>query len=170
MHVAADLQHAPPGVDIFVNLHTHDLLDDDLFSPTAPLSTYAKRIILEITERTALDEVQDVPRRVGMLRALGYRIAIDDLGAGYAGLSTFAQLEPDVVKLDMSLVRHINTTPTKRKLMKTMVNLCKELGMAVIAEGIETVEERDTLHQLGCDLMQGFLFAVPERGFQAVEL
>lgn len=168
--VAADIRHAPENVDIFVNLHTHDLLDEELFSPDAPLSAFAKRIILEITERTALDEVKDVPRRVGVLRALGYRIAIDDLGAGYAGLATFAQLEPDVVKLDMSLVRDINTTSTKRKLMKTMVNLCQELGMAVIAEGIETVEERDTLQSLGCDLMQGFLFALPERGFQTVVL
>jgi EAL domain-containing protein (putative c-di-GMP-specific phosphodiesterase class I)/CheY-like chemotaxis protein len=168
--VAADIRHAPEHVDIYVNLHTHDLLDDELFSPNAPLSAFAKRIILEITERTALDEVQDVPRRIGVLRALGYRIAIDDLGAGYAGLATFAQLEPDVVKLDMSLVRDINTTPTKRKLMKTMVNLCQELGMAVIAEGIETLEERDTLQSLGCDLMQGFLFALPERGFQTVIL
>lgn len=168
--VAADIRHAPGNVDVFVNLHTHDLLDEDLFSPNAPLSSFAKRVILEITERTALDEVKDVPRRVGVLRALGYRIAIDDLGAGYAGLATFAQLEPDVVKLDMSLVRHIDTAPTKRKLMKTMVNLCQELGMAVIAEGIETVEERDTLQSLGCDLMQGFLFAQPERGFQTLVL
>jgi EAL domain-containing protein (putative c-di-GMP-specific phosphodiesterase class I) len=166
--VAASISQAPPGANIFVNLHTRDLLDEELFAPSSPLSAYAPQLVFEITERTALDEVQDVPTRVAALRDLGYRIAIDDLGAGYAGLTTFAQLEPEVVKLDMSLVRGVHTTPTKRKLIQTMATLCQELGMLVIAEGIETVAERDILEQLGCDLMQGFYFAKPGRGFPPV--
>jgi len=168
LKVAQALPQAPKDVNIFVNLHTLDLLDDELFSKNSPLAPYAPKLVFEITERTALDEVQDVPSRVATLRELGYRIAIDDLGAGYAGLTTFAQLEPEVVKLDMSLVRGVNTTPTKRKLIQTMATLCQELGMLVIAEGIETVDERDILEQLGCDLMQGFYFARPERGFPNV--
>lgn len=168
--VADDIRYAPEQAQIFVNLHAYDLLDEHLYDRHTPLSKMARRVILEITERTALDQVADVTDRISALRALGYRIAVDDLGAGYAGLAMFAQLEPDVVKLDMSLVRNINTIATKRKLMQTMVKLCGELGMAVIAEGIETLEERDTLCQLGCDLMQGYLFALPERGFQDIRI
>lgn len=166
--VAQKIAVVPDNAAIFVNLHTLDLLDDNLYAPNAPLSAYAKKIVLEITERTALDEVKDVPARVAALRQLGFRIAIDDLGAGYAGLTTFAQLEPEVVKLDMSLVRDVHNQPTKRKLVQTMVTLCKELGIEVIAEGIETEPERDCLLEQGCDLLQGYLFAKPQREFPKV--
>jgi EAL domain-containing protein (putative c-di-GMP-specific phosphodiesterase class I) len=98
---------------------------------------------------------------VRSLRALGFRIAIDDLGAGYAGLTSFAILEPEVVKLDMSLVRGVNDEPIKRRLVSSMVTLCKELGILVVAEGIETEAERETLASVGCDLLQGFLLGRP---------
>lgn len=163
--VAKRICEAPPNVDIYVNLHTFDLLDDDLFDPNAPLSCYARRVVLEITERIALDEVHDVPMRVAALRRLGFRIAVDDLGAGYAGLASFAQLEPEVVKLDMSLIRGLHRTPTKRKVIQTLVNLCQELRIKVVAEGIETAQERECLMTLGCTVMQGYLFAVPDRNF-----
>ena len=81
--------------------------------------------------------------RVKRLRALGYRIAIDDLGAGYAGLTSFAQLEPEVVKVDMSLVRGIDGSPIKQKLVRSIIALCTELGIQLVAEGIETPAERD---------------------------
>ena len=163
--VSRAIPDAPDGVLIFVNLHTRDLLDDDLYRPDAVLAPFSRRIVYEITERTALDEVQDIPTRMADLRRLGYRIAIDDLGAGYAGLSTFAQLEPEVVKLDMSLIRDVHTQPTKRKLIQSMVSLCRELNMQVIAEGIEQVAEREVLSQLGINLMQGYLFGRPAPGF-----
>jgi EAL domain-containing protein (putative c-di-GMP-specific phosphodiesterase class I) len=152
-------------VNLFVNLHTRDLLDADLFSPDAPLTKIARRVVLEITERASLQEVADVQARVARLREMGFRIAVDDLGAGYAGLTSFALLEPEIVKLDMSLVRGIHKQPTKRTLVRTMISMCKELGMAVVGEGIETAEERDTLTELGCELMQGYLFARPGEAF-----
>ena len=99
------------------------------------------------------------------LRKFGYRIAIDDLGAGYAGLTSFAQLEPEVVKVDMSLVRGIDSSPVKQKLVRSIIALCTELGIQLVAEGIETPAERDTLVGLGGDLCQGYLFAKPGRGF-----
>ena len=102
---AQALLHRPADAYIFVNLHARDLLDEKLYEPAAPLSAFAQHLVFEITERVALDEIGDVHARIAALRRLGYRIAIDDLGAGYAGLTAFAQLEPDVVKLDMSLVR-----------------------------------------------------------------
>jgi EAL domain-containing protein (putative c-di-GMP-specific phosphodiesterase class I) len=102
---------------------------------------------------------------VTRLRGLGYRIAIDDLGAGYAGLTSFAQLEPEVVKVDMSLVRGIDSSPVKQKLVRSIIALCTELGIQLVAEGIETPAERDAVVALGGDLCQGYLFAKPGRGF-----
>jgi len=146
---------------IFVNLHPRDLEDADLFSATAPLSAVARRTVLEITERASLEDVKDVRERIGELRKLGFRIAVDDLGAGYAGLTTFAHLQPDFAKLDMSLVRNVDRDATKQRVVHTMARLCRELGVLVVAEGIETPAERDMLVELGCDLLQGFLFARP---------
>ena len=106
--------------------------------------------------------------RVDSLRKLGFRIAVDDLGAGYAGLTTFTLLQPDFVKLDMTLVRDIDADTTRQRVVGTMARLCRELGMSVVAEGIETVAERDTLLTLGCDLLQGYLFARPGPPFPRV--
>ncbi len=161
---------APSAIDghTFVNLHPLDLMDDSLFAPESPLSSIASRVVLEITERASLDHVKDVRTRIANLRQMGFRVAVDDLGAGYAGLASFAQLEPEVVKLDMALVRDIDKNATKKKLAESMVTLCRDLGMLVIAEGIETPAERDTLISLGCDHLQGYLFAKPGKPFPNV--
>lgn len=153
---------------LFVNLHPEDLLDPDLGASSSALAEIADRVVLEVTERASLDHVSDLRVRVRELRELGFRIAIDDLGAGYAGLTSFALLEPDIVKLDMALVRGINSNPVKRKLVASMTTLCKDMGMLVVAEGIETELERDVLIELGCDLLQGYLFARPGPPFPAV--
>lgn len=150
---------------IFVNLHASDLVDEHLLDPRSPLSAHAGRVVLEITERAGLDEVKDARARIESLKRMGYRIAVDDLGAGYAGLNSFAQLEPHIVKLDMALVRGVDQAPTKRKLIQSIVALCRDLGIEVVAEGVETAAERDVLAQLGCRLLQGYLFAKPDRGF-----
>jgi EAL domain-containing protein (putative c-di-GMP-specific phosphodiesterase class I) len=159
------LDRAPADALLFVNLHTRDLNDDDLFSPTSALAQHAARVVLEITERASLHQVDDIQTRVTELRKMGYRLAIDDIGAGYAGLTSFAMLEPEVVKLDMALVRDVHKTPTKRKLVGSMVNLCRDLNIKLVAEGVETLEERDALISLGCDLFQGYFFARPAPPF-----
>jgi EAL domain-containing protein (putative c-di-GMP-specific phosphodiesterase class I)/ActR/RegA family two-component response regulator len=159
---------APDDALLFVNLHPHDLNDDAILHPDSPLAKLAGRVVLEVTERAAVADGQDVRDRVAALRSLGYRIAIDDLGAGYAGLTAFAQLEPEVVKLDMSLVRDVHLQPTKRKLIRSMTELCHDMGRVVVAEGIESPLERDALAGLGCELMQGYLFARPGLPFPAV--
>jgi EAL domain-containing protein (putative c-di-GMP-specific phosphodiesterase class I) len=156
---------AAPHALLFVNLHARDLMDETLFSLESPLSAIAERVVLEITERSALDDVDDARAKVGRLRQMGFRIAVDDLGAGYAGLTSFATLEPELVKLDMTLVRRIDTSPTKQKLVRSVTALCKELGMMVVGEGVETRAERDVLVDCGCDLLQGFLLARPDRPF-----
>ncbi len=120
-------------------------------------------LLLEITERASLDAIGDVPSRMARLREHGFRIAIDDLGAGYSGLTSFTSLAPDFVKLDMSLIRDIHKTPVKRKLVHFVTALCRDLGVTVVAEGIEVAEERDAILELGCDLLQGYLFGKPAR-------
>ncbi|MEO7034693.1 MAG: EAL domain-containing protein [Polyangiaceae bacterium] len=162
---ASHMHKAPPDALLFVNLHSRDLLDDTLFSDDAPLSAIASRVVLEITERASLDDVADARARMAMLRARGFRIAVDDLGAGYAGLTSFVTLEPEVVKLDMSLIRDIDQHATKRKLVSSVTALCHELGLLVVAEGVETRAELDGVLACGCDLIQGYFVAKPGRPF-----
>jgi EAL domain-containing protein (putative c-di-GMP-specific phosphodiesterase class I) len=159
---AEPLASFPPGCSLFVNLHVTDLMDPELTSSESPLSKVADRVVLEITERSSLDEVKDVRMRIAALREIGFRIAVDDLGAGYAGLTSFTLLEPEIVKLDMKLVRDVNRSATKQKVIRSMTSLSKDMGMRVVAEGVETEAERDTLLALECDLLQGFLFASPD--------
>jgi EAL domain-containing protein (putative c-di-GMP-specific phosphodiesterase class I)/CheY-like chemotaxis protein len=164
--VARSAPAAPPTCKLFVNVHSSDLDDVDLFSPWAPLTTIAPSVVLEITERASLERVDGLGGRLEKLRRLGFQIAIDDLGAGYAGLSSFSQVEPEIVKLDMSLVRGIDTSSRKRSVVRSMLELAgRDLGMVVICEGVETGAERDTLAALGADLLQGYLFAKADREF-----
>jgi EAL domain-containing protein (putative c-di-GMP-specific phosphodiesterase class I)/CheY-like chemotaxis protein len=156
---------APERGRLFYNLHVASLVDESLYDPDSALASIADRVVLEVTERAALDEIRDARTRVKRLRDLGYQIAVDDLGAGYAGLNSFAQLEPDIVKLDMALIRDIDTSSTKQKLTRSIARVCSEMGLDVVAEGIETREERDCVVALGCDLLQGYLFARPGEPF-----
>jgi EAL domain-containing protein (putative c-di-GMP-specific phosphodiesterase class I) len=159
--VARSMDTVPSGASVFVNLHAQELADEGLFSSQAALSRGARTVVLEVTERAPLSDLSDLRPRIRALRELGYRIAVDDLGAGYAGLTSFAVLEPEVVKLDMSLIRGVDREPIKQRLVGSMVALCRELGILVVAEGIETRAERKALAGLGCDLLQGFLLGRP---------
>jgi EAL domain-containing protein (putative c-di-GMP-specific phosphodiesterase class I) len=145
----------------FVNLHPSELDDSSLYDPNAPFAAYAQRVIFEITERRSLAEITDLSARLARLREVGYRFALDDLGAGYAGLSSVADLAPDMIKLDMSLVRGVNQSATKQKLITSMASLARDLAVPLIAEGVETRDERRALLNLGCDYLQGYLFARP---------
>jgi EAL domain-containing protein (putative c-di-GMP-specific phosphodiesterase class I) len=164
-NVATPLTELVDGLSLFVNLHPRDLLDPQLIDPDQPLCRQASRVILEITERAQLGRIPDMPQRIAALRQVGFRIAVDDLGAGYSGLASFAQLEPEVVKLDMSLIRDIDTTVTKQRVVRSMVEICRDLGIQVVAEGIETANERDAVIDLGCDLLQGYHFGRPSPPF-----
>ncbi len=153
---------------LFLNLHPRDLADPHLLDASTELARMAPRVVLEITERAELEKVPGAMEALGQLRARDFRVAVDDLGSGYSGLTSFAMLEPDVVKLDMALVRGVDAHPTKRKLVKSVVELSREMKVLVVAEGIETPAERDTCRELGVDLLQGFLIARPGPAFPAV--
>lgn len=159
---------APSDCLLFLNILPLDLLDEDLYDPKSPIAAFADRIVLEVTERADLAKVKDALPRIQRLRAIGFRIAVDDLGAGYAGLSSFAALEPEFTKLDMSLIRGAHSSSVKQRVIGSIVTLCRDLGSRVVAEGIETAEDRDTLAKLGCELMQGYYFAKPAPPFPEI--
>lgn len=159
--VAADIELMRASEFAFLNLHPEDLLDPALYLPSAPLTRVAPRVVLELTDRASLDSVSDAHERVERLRALGFRIAIDDLGAGQGDSSTFGQLEPEFVKIDLSVIRGVDKDPSKKKMVHALVRLCHNMGKAVIAEGVENAGERDALVEAGCDYLQGFFLGIP---------
>lgn len=153
-------QQGLPGF-AFVNLHPLELNDDSLLDPRSPLSRFAPSVVLEVTERAHLDNVRNVTDRVARLRELGFRIALDDLGGGYAGLTSFVALVPDFVKIDGELVKGIDQHALRRRLVASIARVCSELGIPVVAEGIETSGEKEEALRAGCELLQGFLIGRP---------
>ncbi len=151
----------PHGTYLAVNLHPSDLADDELVDTRSPLSQVATRVVLEITEHASIERFEDLERRVAALRALGYRLALDDVGAGYAGLGTVTRFVPDVLKVDRSIVSGLHQSATKAKVIQSLAALCGELGATMVLEGVESVQEMVAARDLGCDLMQGFFFAMP---------
>lgn len=118
------------------------------------------QIIFEFTEDEDLD-TNHVLNILRSYRAMGFRTAIDDFGAGYAGLGLLSKFQPDIVKLDMALVRDIDTDPVKRAIVRNTLNMLRDLAIEPVCEGIETLGEHDVLRDLGVSLMQGYLLAQP---------
>ena len=120
-----------------------------------------QNIIFEVTEG---EHVVDRSHLIGIFREYrkhGLQTAIDDFGAGYAGLELLAAFQPDIVKMDMALVRDIDQRAPSRVIARAIVSICRELGIQLIAEGIETRAEFDVLQDLGIEIFQGYLFAKP---------
>lgn len=120
-----------------------------------------ERIIFEIAER---ENAADKAHLQGILHAYrrhGFLSAIDDFGAGYAGLNLLAEFQPDLLKIDMDLVRGIDGHPVRQAIVRSIVGLCDDLGVQALAEGVETEAELQVLRRLGIHLFQGYLFAKP---------
>jgi EAL domain-containing protein (putative c-di-GMP-specific phosphodiesterase class I) len=124
----------------------------------------AHRMMLEIVETLLLHEDEEVWADLAELREAGVRVAIDDFGTGYSSLSYLRQMALDVVKLDKSFVGEIALSAQQRALVEGIVQLANTLGLEVIAEGIETQEQRDILADIGCPYGQGYLFSKPLPG------
>ncbi len=159
--VAADVPALPAEASLFINLEVDQLFEVHLLGPSGPLHDHASRVVVELTEREAIADEDRLHERVAQLRSFGYRIAVDDLGAGYAGLTSFALLSPDVVKLDMDLVRDIHLSPTKQRILGAMASACIDLDIDCVAEGIECQEEAAEVMRLGCTLLQGYHLGRP---------
>lgn len=157
------LGRAHADTALFFNLHPDDLFGEGLEDEADPLAQVAPIVVLELIERVRLAEDASIRARVDHLRQRGFRIAIDDLGAGYASLSSVARLEPEFVKLDMGLVRGIDTDSVRRRIVRQLVVACHDIGATVVAEGVEVRGEFDALEELGVDLFQGYFIGRPMR-------
>ena len=157
---AAEALRANDSLNLFVNVDVEELIGP-LGENGDPLTEFASRVVLEITERSPISEMPEIRERSADLRRLGFRFAIDDLGGGYAGLSSLALMDPEFVKIDQALVHRLDSDPVKEKIVGSLVSLTRQLGIGCIVEGVETEAERDALLALDCDLMQGFLFGRP---------
>ncbi len=155
-----------PGDDLllFINAPSEDHWPAPRQGGGALLSPDAwpwRQIVFEITEKTPVRNKTTFARVVEWGRAAGVRFALDDVGAGYAGLSSYALVQPEFTKVDMGLVRGCDSDPTRRAIIASLVTLAHRTGSQVVAEGVETTAELETVRWLGVDLVQGFLLAQP---------
>jgi EAL domain-containing protein (putative c-di-GMP-specific phosphodiesterase class I)/GGDEF domain-containing protein len=166
------------GKKLFINVNPN-IIHDEKFKEKFPgknkagftktcLEEYGldfNNIIFEITERVAIIDSNAFMGSIKHYKDQNYQIAIDDVGAGYSGLNTIMNVRPNIMKLDMDLIRNIDKDETKQFLCKAMVDFCKNAGILLIAEGIETEEELKTLIKLNVDLGQGFFLDIPRQTF-----
>ncbi|TCP15179.1 EAL domain-containing protein (putative c-di-GMP-specific phosphodiesterase class I) [Crenobacter luteus] len=123
-----------------------------------------ERLIFEITENEQLVDKDHLKSIINEYKRQGFKTAIDDFGAGYSGLNLLAEFQPDIIKLDMALIRDIHVEPVRQAIVKGILGVCQSLGIDVIAEGIEHPDELAALQDFGVRLFQGYLFAKP--GFE----
>jgi EAL domain-containing protein (putative c-di-GMP-specific phosphodiesterase class I) len=171
--VAAIALAAKLGVNCHLNLN---FLPQGLYlcadSVSAALEAAARsrlpveRIILEVTEGEVIDDQANFSARLNEFRSQGLSVAIDDFGAGYAGLNLLADFQPDQIKIDMTLVRGIERHGPRQAIVRAIIQVCADLGVDVIAEGIETLAEYLWFSEQGVRLFQGYLFARP--GFECL--
>jgi len=143
---------------LFLNVDPHDF-SDPAFNENEVKNP--ERVVIEITERTAIKDYPKFRERLRIFREKGFRFAVDDAGSGYAGLGSIANLEPNFIKLDISLINAIDTNFIKQNLVETMVKFANDHGAMVIAEGVERAEEFKAVQELGVHLVQGFFLHRP---------
>ena len=152
IHVSFNLssrQLYEPGVVV----QLQDIMQEEGVDPSC--------LEFEITETIVMDDIEVAQEVLSGLRAIGARVAIDDFGTGYSSLSYLTRLPVNTVKIDREFVKKIPGTRKDRSICTAVISMAHSLDMEVVAEGVETVEQRDFLTQLGCDQMQGYLFSKP---------
>jgi EAL domain-containing protein (putative c-di-GMP-specific phosphodiesterase class I)/AmiR/NasT family two-component response regulator len=160
---AADWMHRLPlNISLFMNLHPDELAHPDgVCERLEPLTPWANRVVLEITERSRLQGIEAWEESVDRVTQMGFSIAVDDLGAGYSSLSVLAELQPKYIKVDMSIVRGIDSEPRKQRLVDLLCRFAEATDSYIIAEGVETPEEAEALRACGAHMLQGYLFGRP---------
>jgi EAL domain-containing protein (putative c-di-GMP-specific phosphodiesterase class I) len=151
-----------PAGDLFINLHPHELGERWLVRPDDPMCFHSGTVYLEVTESAALEHMEVTRQMLLELKGrMNARLVVDDFGVGHSDLFRVLELEPDVVKLDRSLVTNVHQSAAKAARLEYVIDLCTELGALVVAEGIETVDELRTVRACGAPLAQGFLMGRP---------
>ncbi len=146
---------------LFMNVDPSQLQGDAFAAEEDAFRQMGSRIVLEITERASAADIKGFEEKFWRLKEAGFQIAVDDMGTGYSGLTMFSQLEPEFVKLDGALIRGVPRSERKQKIIKSVASLCVDLGVSVIAEGVETQEEFEVLREMGCTHFQGFFVGRP---------
>jgi EAL domain-containing protein (putative c-di-GMP-specific phosphodiesterase class I) len=128
------------------------------------------RLTLELTESVLVDNAEDVIARMNQLKACGVRFSLDDFGTGYSSLAYLKRLPLDQLKIDRAFVRDILSDDSSAAIAQAIISLGRVMGLSVVAEGVETEEQRELLGRLGCHNFQGFLFGrpLPTEGFEAM--
>ena len=158
---------AAAGIDaplrMSVNVSPADFVDPQLPRLLAPvlagLDLPPGSVVVEVTEDALLTDVTAATRTAASLHELGLLVALDDFGAGYSALAHLTELPLDVLKLDRHFVRDADTSAAARTLLRGVIGLARDLGLTVVAEGVERESQADVLRDLGCPLAQGFLYA-----------
>ncbi|MFM2244711.1 MAG: hypothetical protein RL071_785 [Pseudomonadota bacterium] len=160
--VAAWMPQLPPPVHLFMNLHPDELGDPDaLVARLTPLLPWSRRIVLEITERSRLQAIDQWEQAVDSLTDMGFALAVDDLGAGHSSLAVLAELQPSFIKVDMSIVRGVDADPRKQRLINLLCRFADATQARFVAEGVETAAEAEVLRDCGAHLLQGYHFGRP---------
>ncbi|HEO8420961.1 TPA: EAL domain-containing protein [Yersinia enterocolitica] len=120
-----------------------------------------RKITIEITERDSFEGLEHFTNNLKVLRMLGFLIAVDDTGAGYASLNSISEIMPDIIKIDRSVIQNIDKNSVKESMLKGLLLIAKEVGSIVVAEGIESAEEASVLSKNKVDLAQGYFYARP---------
>ncbi len=157
----------PEGSLLFLNIDPDSIFDPELRG-SAPLRELAGRVVLEITERAAISDYALLRHALDVIRDLGLRFAIDDVGSAYSGLRLIAEIQPNFVKLDMALTGGVRENVVRNELVRTVARVAEKLNAPLIVEGVQSPEQLDALVELGIRYAQGFLFGLPEPRFAAV--
>ncbi|WP_051366313.1 putative bifunctional diguanylate cyclase/phosphodiesterase [Hamadaea tsunoensis] len=165
--LGAAAQWRAEGVDVpvSVNLSARNLLDSELPGDIQKLldkhGVPPQRLVLEITETVVMSDLRVIDEVLGDLRVMGVQLSVDDFGTGYSSLTFLTRIAVDEVKVDRSFVRAMGDSPQAAAIVRTTVDLGRQLGLRIVAEGVETNEQRRTLTELGCTAAQGFHFFRP---------
>jgi EAL domain-containing protein (putative c-di-GMP-specific phosphodiesterase class I) len=161
---AAWLRQLPRSVSLFINLHPDELSEPDRLTRRLQLlSEDASRVVLEITERSRLQSIYGWEESLKRAKEMGFSVAVDDLGSGYSSLSMLADLQPQYIKMDMSIVRGVDASSRKKRMVNMLCRFAEATGSQLIAEGVETAEEAEALTSAGTHLLQGYLFGRPSQ-------
>lgn len=150
----------PANIYLSVNVSPDTILSDKFVAELRNINP--NRLLIEITEHTAVDNYEQLLGATDALRTLGFRIAIDDAGSGFSSMKHILELKPNVIKLDTALIRGIDDDPAKRALVLAMNAFAREIDSQIIVEGLETASEFETVRALGAEMAQGFFLGKPQ--------
>ena len=151
---------------IFINFNPASIYDPELclsdtIKVAKELNYDYQKVVFEVVESSKIDKIDHLKSILDYYTEMGFKVALDDVGSGYSSLKMLASLKPNVIKIDMDLIRDIHNDSTKRAIVSSLINLAHDIGATTLAEGIEKQEEFEIIKELGADLAQGYLFGKP---------